>query len=93
MNNIERDLAALGDTIHEVATCLAHLNIKGIRSDSNHCPIFYYLKSKGYRVLGVSIQGISLGAPSYRDYVVPSAIGRFIYHFDRGLYPELEDKS
>jgi hypothetical protein len=94
MNNIEQDLAALGETRQQVYEKLFQLGIKGKRHNSCQCPIARYLKSKEHKILGVS--STYIGTPystGGKDIETPVIISAFIYDFDAGMYPDLEDKT
>jgi hypothetical protein len=94
MNNIEQDLAALGETRSQVYEKLHQLGIKGSRFNSCQCPIARYLKSKQHKILGVSSTYISTPySAGGLDIQTPFIISAFIYDFDAGMYPDLEDKT
>jgi hypothetical protein len=87
--SIVDDLVALGETPEQVAETLKEQGIIGYRQHASSCPIYHYLKSKGYPVDCLSQHSICLLSPYYGDIEMPEVVGRFIVAFDQGKYPEL----
>jgi len=84
-------LEQLGETPEQVAEALKAKGFKGRPKQAHCCPIYHYLTSHGLDV-GVTPGQISLYAPNDDcDITAPLSIKQFVYDFDAGKYPDLEE--
>lgn len=83
-------LADLGDSAEQVADALAEKGITGQCENPNGCPIFNYLTNQGFAVHSVGDEVIEVDG---EEIDTPSAIASFIYGFDQGEWPELDEDA
>lgn len=87
-------LEALGDGSPKIADTLESLGIKGRVGSPNDCPIARYLRSKGFTCASVSSRKIEARADrGWHDMVTPEPVRQFLFEFDRGLFPTLQDPT
>jgi hypothetical protein len=85
VNLLQDVLDALGSTPEEIARTLQDKGIRGVRKSKCACPIAHYLQLKGFK-------DAEVGAFTEVSRVLSDGMRDFIYAFDRGEYPELEEK-
>lgn len=92
LDKIEKIMLDLGGTKEAIAETLKSLNIKGVKKNSRKCPVFNYLMR-------------NISQKEYKEYLYyfktehngkhisdfNPALNEFIYSFDSGEYPELEE--
>jgi hypothetical protein len=80
----------LGSTPEEVARTLQEEGIRGVRRSKCDCPIARYLQQHGFESAEVGFYvHVNVGKMCF---LTPPHVKRFILDFDKGLYPELEEK-
>jgi hypothetical protein len=87
------DLAALGDTVDEVAASLIAANITGLRCTAGQCPVSVYLSRKGYGRPQVGAYLAAVEGITEADRVsvtLPPAVIEFVRRFDAGDFPALQ---
>jgi len=94
---IRAALDKLGSTSEEVAEKLKEKGVKGARRSVGTCPIAIYLWREGFKWengVGTMIVGGSCISDNPRADLMatPGVVADFIRDFDRGNYPELEER-
>jgi hypothetical protein len=96
VNGLSAALAALGETVDQVADNLADAGHLGERGDTATCPVARYLRAviPAADDLHVGSVDVSLWPPtghslSYIDVLLPPPVVAFLERFDVGQYADL----
>lgn len=91
--DISNKLLALGNTPDEVAANLNKFGVKGIRKKSCYCPIANYVSGLIGKEIAVNCYVI-LSLTDWESVTINNdVVSVFVRNFDRGKYPELEEKT
>ena len=80
---LEVELAALGDSSEAVANALRSMGIKGRRRETCQCPLANYLRNISGEKIRVGYQTAGFVESNDRSAIrMPNACQNFIYNFD-----------
>lgn len=85
---LRQAIEQLGPTAGEVALQLYRRGIRGRKSSCTTCPVARYLRQNGAERVSVGGQVVTADGATVRT---PAFLRRFLWEFDRGTLPELED--
>lgn len=92
--NIINALSELGNNAYDIANNLNKMGIKGFRSESFHCPVAQFLRSKNISPVTVCTWDLNFQDVNGKTIIVqlPRPVTSFIERFDAGDFDYLQHK-